>query len=194
MMNVLKRGTALLSFAAALLAFSSANAAITLQMNLEQLVTQSERVFVGEVIGISETRVSAGGGELPAVTYRIRVSETFKGSFETVKDETFTEVTMVGSLKDVIAGRHPITDFPVLREGTEYLLFVAQPGPTGLTATMGLGQGCFNFDGADADRVALNLVNNAGLFNGMSVPYASNEPILYSELATLIHDIVGGAQ
>ncbi|MDJ0908082.1 MAG: hypothetical protein QNI99_02745 [Woeseiaceae bacterium] len=193
-MSVLKRGTALLSFALALLTFSSANAAITLQMNLEQMVTYSERVFVGEVVEISETRVAAGGGELPAVTYRIRVTDTFKGDYETVKDEQFTEVTMVGSLKDVMAGRHPITDFPVLSVGTEYLLFVAEPGPTGLTATMGLGQGCFHLNGTDADRVAMNLVNNAGLFNGMTVPFSQGEPILYSELADLINDIVGGAE
>lgn len=193
-MSVLKRSAALLSFALALLTFSSANAAITLQMNLEQMVTQSERVFVGEVVSISETRVTAGGGELPAVTYRIRVSEAFKGDYETVKDEQFTEVTMVGSLKDIMAGTHPITDFPVLSQGTEYLLFVAQPGPTGLTSTMGLGQGCFNLSGTDADRIALNQVNNSGLFSGMSVPFASDEPIRYSELADLITNIVGGAQ
>ena len=193
-MSVLKRGATLLSFALAFLTLSSANAAITLQMNLEQMVTHSERVFVGEVVDISETRVSAGGGELPAVTYRIRVSETFKGEYETVKDEQFTEVTMVGSLKDVMAGHHPITDFPVLSVGTEYLLFVAQPGPSGLTSTMGLGQGCFHLNGTDADRVAMNLVNNAGLFTGMSVPFSPNQTVRYSELADLIHDIVGGAQ
>ena len=192
-MRVLKRSAALLSFAIALLTFTSANAAITLQMNLEQMVTQSERVFVGQVVSISETRVAMGGGELPAVTYRIRVSEAFKGDYETVKDEQFTEVTMVGSLKDVMAGTHPITDFPVLSQGTEYLLFVAQPGPTGLTSTMGLGQGCFNLSGTDADRIALNQVSNAGLFNGMTVPFASDEPIRYSELADLITNIVGGA-
>ena len=71
-MTVLKRSAALLSFAIALLTFTSANAAITLQMNLEQMVTQSERVFVGQVVSITETRVAMGGGELPAVTYRLR--------------------------------------------------------------------------------------------------------------------------
>ena len=193
-MKVLKRGAALLSFAIGLLTFASANAAMTLQMNLEQMVTQSERVFVGQVVSISETRVAMGGGELPAVIYRFRVSESFKGDYETVKDEQFAEVMMVGSLKDVIAGRHPITDFPVLSQGTEYLLLIAEPGPTGLTATMGLGQGCFNLTGTDEERIALNLVNNAGLFNGMSAPFASDGPILYSDLAGLIQDIVGGAQ
>ena len=193
-MRVLKRSAALFSFAVALLTFTSANAAITLQMNLEQMVTHSERVFVGQVVSISETRVAMGGGELPAVTYRLRVSEAFKGDFETVKDEQFTDVTMVGSLKDVMAGTHPITDFPVLSEGTEYLLFVAQPGPTGLTSTMGLGQGCFNLSGTDAGRVAMNQVSNSGLFNGMSVPFSSDEPLLYSELADLITNIVGGAE
>ena len=133
-MSVLTRSAALLSFAIALLAVTSAHSAITAQMNLEQLVMQSERVFVGQVIDISETRVEAGGGELPAVTYRLRVSEAFKGDYETIKGEQIAEVMMVGRLKDVLKGRHPITDFPVLKEGQEYLLFIAQAGPTGLTS------------------------------------------------------------
>lgn len=193
-MNVLKRSAALFSLAWVMLAISSANATITVQMNLEQMVTHSERVFVGRVVSISETMVEMGGGELPAVTYRLSVSEAFKGDYESVKDEQFAEVTMIGSLKDVMDGRHPIEDFPVLSQNAEYLLFVARPGPTGLTATMGLGQGCFHLSGTDADRIALNQVNNSGLFNGMSVPFRGNEPIRYSELAGLIQDIVGGAQ
>jgi hypothetical protein len=168
---------------------------MTAQMNLEQLVTQSERVFVGQVIDISETRVAAGGGELPAVTYRLRVSEAFKGDYQTVKGEQIAEVMMVGRLKDVLNGRHPITDFPVLKEGQEYLLFIARPGPTGLTSPMGFGQGAFNLTGADADRVALNLVNNAGLFSGMNVPNANGGAIRYSELAEMIRNIAeGGSQ
>jgi len=188
-MSVLKRSAALGSFVIALLAVTAAHASMTAQMNLEQLVTKSERVFVGQVIDISETRVSAGGGELPAVVYRLRVSEAFKGNFETVKGEQVAEVMMVGRLKDILNGRHPITDFPVLAQGQEYLLFIAQPGPTGLTSPMGFGQGAFNLTGADTDRVAMNLVNNAGLFAGMQAPGHGFGPVRYSELAEMIRDI-----
>ncbi len=172
----------------------SAQATITAQMNLEQLVNNSARVFVGEVVSLRETRVAMGGGEVPAVTYRLRVSETFKGEYEQVKELQFAEVTMVGALKHVQTGRHPISDFPVLSRGTEYLLFVAPEGPTGLTATMGLGQGCFHLSSGEEGRVALNLVNNAGLFAGMNVGIADNAPVSYAELADMIRAIAGGAQ
>lgn len=171
---------------------STAYATITAQMNLEQMVMQSERIFVGRVISITESRVAMGGGELPAVTYRLAVSESFKGEYDEIKGERFADVTMVGTLKQVLAGKHPITDFPVLTEGTEYLLFVAQPGPSGMTATMGLGQGCFHVSGADTARVAMNLVNNTGLFSGMSTGLADGQAVSYSELANMIRGIVGG--
>ena len=191
-MRVHKRFGVLISCAVAFLCASTANAAITAQMNLEQLVTQSERIFVGRVISITESRVAMGGGELPAVTYRLAVSDTFKGDFEEIKGEKFTDVTMVGTLKQVLSGRHPITDFPVLAEGTEYLLFIAPAGPSGMTATMGLAQGCFHVSSAGGSRVALNLVNNTGLFSGMNVGFADGEAVPYDELAGMIRSIVGG--
>ncbi len=191
-MRVHKRFSVLISCAVAFLCTSTAHAAITAQMNLEQLVTQSERVFVGRVVSITESQVTMGGGELPAVTYRLAVSETFKGEYEEIKGERFTDVTMIGTLKHVLTGTHPITDFPVLAEGTEYLLFIAPAGPTGMTATMGLGQGCFHVSGSDDDKVALNLANNSGLFSGMNVGFADGEAVPYNALADMIRSIAGG--
>ena len=190
-MKVHKRFAVLISCALALLLTGTANAAITAQMNLEQLVTHSERIFVGRVVSITESRVTMGGGELPAVTYRLAVSDTFKGDYEEIKGQRFTEVKMVGTLKQVLTGTHPITDFPVLEKGTEYLLFIAPEGPTGMTATMGLAQGCFNMTGPEAAKVAMNLASNRGLFSGMNVGYADGEAILYGELADMIRGIVG---
>ena len=187
-----KRLAVLVSCAVAWLCASTVHAAITAQMNLEQLVTQSERIFVGRVVSISESRVAMGGGELPAVTYRLAVSDTFKGEYEEIKGERFTDVTMVGTLKQVLSGDHPITDFPVLQKGTTYLLFIAHSGPSGMTATMGLGQGCFHISGSDADKVALNLANNTGLFSGMNTGFADGQAVPYSELADMIRGIVGG--
>ena len=193
-MRVHKHFGVLISCVVALLCFTgTAQAAITAQMNLEQLVSQSERVFVGRVISITESRVSMGGGELPAVTYRLAVSDTFKGQFEEIKGERFTEVTTIGSLKQVLSGQHPITDFPILQKGVEYLLFIAPSGPTGMTATMGLGQGCFHISGSDDNKVALNLANNTGLFSGMNTGFADGEAVPYSVLAEMIQSIVGGS-
>lgn len=190
-MKVHKRFAVLISCAVAMLYTGTGNAAITAQMNLEQLVTNSERIFVGQVVSITESRVAMGGGELPAVTYRLAVSDTFKGDYEEIKGQRFTEVTMVGTLKQVLSGTHPITDFPVLAKGTEYLLFIAPEGPTGMTATMGLAQGCFNMSGPEDAKVAMNLASNRGLFSGMNVGHADGEAILYADLADMIRGIVG---
>lgn len=193
-MRVRKHCAVLVSLAFAALGIAIANAAIVAQMNLEQLVTRSDRVFVGTVVSVSESRVAVGGGEVPAVTYRLRVSEAFKGQFDELKGEQFTDVTMLGSLKHLASGRHPISDFPMLDVDAEYLLFVAPAGPVGITAPMGLGQGCFTLSGTTDDKVALNLAGNTGLFNGMNVGFADGVPVRYSELAELIRGIVGGAQ
>ena len=182
--------------AVALLALtsSSVNATSVLQMNLAQMINNSEKVFVGTVVDLSESRIAVGGGEVPAVTYTFRVGDTFKGSYEEEKGVKFTTVTMLGTIKNVKEGKHPIVDFPFLRCGEEYLLVVGHAGSTGLTTTVGLGQGNFTLSGEDGDKVALNAASNVGLFTGMSVGFTDGVAVPYPELAALIRDIVGGAE
>lgn len=181
-----------LSFVA--LAASTANATVAMQMNLAQMINGSDKVFVGTVIDVTESRVQGGGGELPAITYRFRVSDTFKGDFEEIKGVKYTEVTMLGRIKHIKERKHPIEDFPLLYEGEEYLLAVAPAGPIGLTTTMGLGQGSFTLTGGSGGKVALNGANNIGLFSGMNVGFQDGIAISYNDLAALIRDIVGGAE
>ena len=106
----------------------------------------------------------------------------------------FTTVSMLGSLKHVKSGKHPIVDFPLLRTGQEYLLIVGPEGPIGLTAPIGLGQGNFSLSGEDGDKVALNGAQNVGLFTGMNVGIPDGVAVAYPEHAALIRDIVGGAE
>ncbi|MEL7312330.1 MAG: hypothetical protein AAFN07_12510 [Pseudomonadota bacterium] len=193
-MRALRRIATVVALALGVFGASALQASTVAQMNLEQMVTNSERVFVGTIIDVTESRRAVGGGEVPAITYKIRVSDTFKGEFQEIKGELYTEVTMLGSLKHLAAGRHPITDFPMLAVGGEYLLMVAPAGPIGLTATMGLGQGCFTLSGDETDKVALNGANNIGLFAGMQVGFTGGEPISYGALSDLINNIVGGAE
>ena len=194
-MKKLRRGSVFCTLLFAVWSFiPSAHGAMVAQMNLEQMVTQSERIFLGTVIDVSEIRVSVGGGELPAVTYKIRVNDDFKGEFETVKGVKIAEVTMIGSLKNLADGHHPIAGFPMLKVGEEYLLMVAEPGPTGLTSTMGLGQGCFSFLGKGDDKLAINGANNVGLFRGMPQAVPDGKPVPYTDLSNMIDDIAGGAE
>lgn len=193
-MRVLRRSAVFIALGLAMLCGAPLSAATVAQMNLEQMVVQADQVFSGTVVGISETRVTMGGGEVPAVVYRIAVEDSFKGQFEEIKGRKYVDVKMVGTLKHVHSGRHPITDFPVLSEGGEYLLLIAHPGRTGLTAPMGLGQGTFVLTGDANDKAALNGAGNAGLFAGMNVGMSNGEAVPYNELAATIRNILGGTQ
>ena len=193
-MRVLRSSAVLICTMFAVLGASTLNAAIVAQMNLEEMVARADRVFTGEVLGVSEGRVAAGGGEVPTVTYRLKVIEAFKGEFDNSKGESIAEVTMVGTLKQILSGRHPITDFPILVQGGEYLLLVAPAGPTGLTTTMGLGQGAFAVTNAGNVKQALNGASNVGLFDGMDTRMQGGVPADYNELAREIRGLVGGTQ
>ncbi len=164
------------------------------QMNLEAMVTKADRVFMGRVVDMTESRVAAGGGELPATTFTVVVSESFKGQYEVIKGKRFAKLTMLGTRKQFLTNTHPIHDFPVLKMGEEYILAVAPAGPSGLTSMMGWAQGCFLVTGKGGDKVALNGVNNAQLFRGMSRTLPANPAVDVDQLTTLIRAIVGGDQ
>ncbi|RMH22523.1 MAG: hypothetical protein D6696_02980 [Acidobacteria bacterium] len=181
--------------AVVLIAALPAGATTVLQMNLEGLCDGAAQIFRGTVLRIDETRVTAGGGEIPALRYTVRVDEALKGQFQTVKGVPIAEILVVGTLKQHAAGRPPIAGFPLLQEGREYLLMVAPAGPVGLTATMGLGQGCFTLAGKPGEETAVNGFNNNGLFAGMTVPgMPASGPVSYAALASMIQGIVGGGQ
>lgn len=169
-------------------------ATTVVQMNLDKMCDSSARIYRGEVLDVSESTKELGGGQIPVVTYTIRVDEAYKGDFEVVKDERVAELTMVGSIKLQRAGKPVIPGFPVLSIGKNYLIFEAPPGPSGLTATMGLGQGAFELNGDGAEMMALNGVNNVGLFKGMEVDAPQAGPIEFALLQECLHHEIGGEE
>ncbi|HSR53496.1 MAG TPA: hypothetical protein VLV83_21945 [Acidobacteriota bacterium] len=151
---------------------------------------RSGQIYLGTVVSVHEESVELGGGTLPSLVYTIRVDEALKGAFETVKGQQVTTLRTIGTLKQQQSGQPPIPGFPLLKEGQEYLLMVAPASPaTGLTATVGLGQGCFEVDG----KVAVNGFDNVGLFRGMSAPQTSGA-MSYDDLRNQIQGILGGGQ
>ena len=175
----------------AMLAAGGAGATTVLQMDLEHLCDRADRIFRGRVVDAVPGTVSAGGAELPTVTYRIAVDEAFKGSFSDEKGVSVVEVRMLGSLKaDSADGGvqrvSAIPGMPALDIGEEYVLFTTVPSSAGLSTFVGLGQGCFSLFLADKQEMAVNEVNNSGL-----IPGHPGGPILYSQLVTAIHDELG---
>jgi hypothetical protein len=184
----------------ALLIGLQAQAATVQQLNLEEMVDRAGRIFRGTVLDIKEGTVQAGGAELPTVTYRVRVDEAFKGSYQTVKGLQIAEVTMLGKLKHNQAGTNrslPLIDLPKLQVGQDYLLLTTQPSAIGLSTTVGLGQGAFRVTGKPGQELAVNENHNLGLLKDMEgvtgsvVPNQNGSgPVSYTALAALIQDLV----
>jgi hypothetical protein len=186
---------------------SSLSATNVLQMNLQEMVNRADRIFRGTVLDVREGTVTAGGGELPVVTYRIRVDEALKGTFEEVKGVQIAEVRMLGKLKpgqnSSVRTLVSIPDLPQLQVGHEYLLLVTPRSSVGLSTTVGLGQGLFELQGKDGQEVAVNGNKNYGLFLGISGSSAASSvnrtaasqedggALPYEGLAALIRDFVG---
>lgn len=180
-----------------------AGAAMILKMNLAQLTDRAEAIFRGEVLSAEPGKIALGGGTLPTVTYRLRVDEAFKGTFEAKENASpEVEITMLGTLKtSTHAGNQTrltsaLPEVPKLRVGESYVLFTTAPGASGLRSPVGLGQGSFRiYAGPNKTELAVNELNNLGLFNGAGPTQRSAQPtegpVTYSRLATAILDQVG---
>jgi hypothetical protein len=132
-------------------------------MDLPELCDRADMIFRGKVIDLSTGTVSAGGGEIPTVTYRVLVSEGFKGSFPEAKDGgSVVEITMVSTFKqaphfDGDAQRvSTLRDLVTLEVGREYLLMTTPPSAAGLCTTVGLTQGAFSIVREEKQEVAVS--------------------------------------
>lgn len=186
-----------LAVSAALAAAIPAQATTLIHFNLKDLATRSNLVFRGTVLSAKPGTVQAGGGELPTVTYRVRVDEPFKGEYPDPKnDRTLVEIKMVGSGKEARANGavqllSVFRDVPRLEVGREYVLFTTPPSELGLSTTVGLGQGTFSILGGGKEEQAINAFGNQGLNRGMSdsrVP--SRGPVPYEQLAAAIRAVL----
>lgn len=197
-----------LSFAVSLLPNTYATATTLRSLNLEGLVSRADKVFRGTVLQARVGSVEVGGGRLPVVTYRVRVDESFKGSYETVKGIRVAEIKMLGRTDPIRSGNYQLNpilrDVPVLTVGETYLLMTTQPSRVGLSTTVGLGQGAFRITGKGQDEQAMNEFQNANLGSsedlGASAQRSlaargatrSRGPVSYADLASQIRALVGG--
>jgi len=168
-----------LALALTLVSMSALASAMVLKMGLGELVGNADMVFRGTVLTKEPGTVQAGGAELPTVIYTIKVDDALKGDFGA---KPIMTVTMLGNLKKEAVGdvQHlaSLDLNPDLSVGGEYVLFTTTPGASGLSTTVGLGQGLFKiFADANGRDLVANELNNMGLFDG---------PVQYSELAQAV--------
>lgn len=178
--------------AALLLATAAAtNAADVIHMTLSDLVARGDRIVRGTVIAADEGTQPAGGGNLPIITYKIRVDEALKGA---VSEGDVIEVRLLASMKQAPSG--PSRHFSVLRDlprfalNRDYLFVLTRPSRIGLSTTVGLKQGLFELRGRPGQELAVNESNNLGLFNGLQGAPATPGPVSYASLAKHIRSIV----
>jgi hypothetical protein len=192
---------ALITAVVGALAISPLLATTLVQMNLGDLVQRADRIYRGTVVGIDTGTVSAGGGELPTITYTIQVDQAFKGTFETIKDQQFATFTTLGKMEPLQAGPYQrltrLPEIPEMEIGRSYLLFTTRPSGANLSSPVGLGQGCFDIKMKGDQEVAVNQFRNIGLFRGMDVTdIAAQGPVSYErltgELATTLARQEGG--
>jgi hypothetical protein len=175
--------------AASLAATPCADATTVKHFDLGGMTASAARVFRGTVTDVRPGTVSVGGGQLATTIYRIQVTEVFKGEFATVKDITYADVEMIGSLKADAAGgaRHfsIFRDMPRLQRGRDYLLFLTAESSVALSSPVGLAQGCFDIDTSIPSQPTANRVNNAGL-----VADVAKGPLAYEDLAARVRALV----
>jgi hypothetical protein len=180
--------------AASLVATPCADATTVKHFDLGRMTASAARVFRGTVTDVSAGTVSVGGGQLATTLYRIRVSEVFKGEFATVKDITYADVEMVGSIKadaQHSGARHfsVFRDMPRLERGRDYLLFMTAESRIALSSPVGLAQGLFEIDTSVPSQPTANRMNNAGL-----VADVAKGPLPYADLAARVRTIVASQE
>jgi hypothetical protein len=177
------------------IAAGPAEATTVSQLNLEEMVARAHAVVRGTVIQARPGAIRAGGGDLPVVTYRVRVDESFKGEVQQAKGVRYLELRMLGDVQTKGQGRGQVRlllpDLPRLEMGKSYLLLTTKPSAIGMSSTVGLGQGLFRIRGGGGSEQVENAYGNAMLFRGMTGPAHERVPLPYRELATRLRGLVG---
>jgi hypothetical protein len=189
-----KRIRSLCALAAGIIpcAFVTAEASNVIHMTLRDLVVRGDRIVRGTVVAADEGTVSAGGGNIPIVIYRIRVDEALKGG---VAGGEVIEVRLLASTKQASSGSlrraTVLRDLPRFAVGRNYLFVLTRPSRIGLSTTVGLGQGLFELGGRPGQELAVNEANKLGLFSGVKGAPASQGPVAYASLVKEIRTLVG---
>ena len=113
--------------AVVLVASVPAVATTVMQMNLVEMVQRSAQIYRGTVLSATEGTVKAGGGQLPVVTYRLQVEESFRGDIPVVKGMRIAEIQMIGKSSPVRKGTlvraSVLPQMPALAIGRTYVVF-----------------------------------------------------------------------
>lgn len=183
-----------LALALVLLTATAAVASSVQQMNLDEMCDRAELVYRANVLSVEEGTVVLPGGELPQVTYTLEVVEGFKNA---AAGDVLT-LRMVGTLGEGTSVENgnvrfsALPEMPRLEVGQEYLLLTTAASSIGLSSPVGLGQSSFHIVESGGLDLALNTVDNVGLFRGMRLNAPASGAVPYDLLASEIRRNVAG--
>ena len=142
------------------------------KMDVAEVCSRADMIFRGTVLSAKAGQIEAGGGTLATVTYQIEVTEAFQGDFITKGDQKVAEITMLAPGKDQSVGELKrfamLADLPTLEVGGDYLLMTSRPSAAGLSAPIGLGQGCYTISGKGEGLTAVNALGEAFSYNELA--------------------------
>jgi hypothetical protein len=168
---------------------------IVRHMDLQQMCKAAGRIFRGTVLGVSEGTVNAGGGQLATMVYTIRVDESFKGAFQTIKGQRIARLQIVRGAKRTRTGilRRLLTldELPSFKHGHDYLILATTPSAAGLSSTVGMKQGVFKVEGKAGQETAVNANDNIGLNARVADAAVRGGPLPYAALREAIRRFVG---
>ena len=143
-------------------AFSPALATRIRPANLEELTSFADRIFSGRIIEVRQSRDPELDRLVTIVT--VRVEWAVKGKV----GRTVTFKQLAGPDLGLGRGRG-VVGMPTYRQGEKVFLFLAKEGSSGLTTTLGLGQGKFIIlEDRKGGGMAVNGTANRYLFKNLS--------------------------
>lgn len=126
-----------------------------LPMNLEEIVSDSDRIFTGKCIKLKEIKKDPES-KLSIIKYTFKISEGIKG---------------VGNKKEISFKQWlPTTRESGYEIGKKYILFLYPNSEIGLTSPVGVSQGKFNIEERKFIRskeIVKNKLHNRGLYRNL---------------------------
>lgn len=143
------------------LGVGNARALMVLKLNLQQLTSLADRVFVGECVAVNAGR-DINGRYVNYITYRVQ--KALKGA--PANRVTFKQLMPP---PDSGSGTVPTAfrDMPRYEVGAVEVVFLSGESEIGLSAPIGLHQGLFRVTEEGGKKLVVGRVGNSWLFQGM---------------------------
>ncbi len=146
--------------------------------NLQNLIEQADRIFVGKCLSVESSETN----NIPFTAYTFEVLWKIKGvNTDTVIVRQFglTKPMAIGS---GVARVMIIQGMPQYKQGQQYLLFLVRESAIGLSSPAGLFQGAF----LSTRKGFVNSMNNRNLSRGLSASWLQAKGLSEQQVSHMI--------